>query len=409
MVPGPTEYHEDVLNAMSVPSVSHLDTVEFIPILGKVIEMVRTVVMTKTGQPFIVSGACSLGWEMLANLLEKDDEALIVNTGYFGDQIAKWYVMIEFHMYCNRLTGRSLEIYGITSTHLRAPIGDCPSMEELKKAVSQKKYKIVIIIHVDTSQVIRYPKPSFLLIVCLFLRTGVRTDPKRVSAIVKSVSPETLVAVDGVCSVGAEEMRFDDWDLDVVITGGQKGLAAPPGLCVVVVSQYALQVLENRKTPIPLYYANWSHWLPVMKAYEAGQVSYFATPSVPLIFALHQSLKRMTGSPIENRFGKHRQVASDFRKAIRAMGLNLMVRCEEQAANGITTVWLPHQISAGQLISTMASKGVLIGAGNHTEYGSKYFRVGHMGISAMESDRKHIERVLTALAISLTELGYQLE
>lgn len=75
---------------MDTPTTSHLDPVEFVPILGETIEMSREIVMTKTGQPFIVSGSCSLGWEMLVNVLEKDDEVLVINTGYFGDQVAIW-------------------------------------------------------------------------------------------------------------------------------------------------------------------------------------------------------------------------------------------------------------------------------------------------------------------------------
>lgn len=93
-------------------------------------------------------------------------------------------------------------------------------------------------------------------------RTGVLSDIKSVAEIVKAASPETLVVVDGVCSVGSEEIRFDAWNLDIVITGSQKGLGVPPGLSIVVASQHALEVFKNRKTPVPSYYSNWNKWLP---------------------------------------------------------------------------------------------------------------------------------------------------
>ncbi|KAF7727992.1 hypothetical protein EC973_006757 [Apophysomyces ossiformis] len=356
MIPGPTECHEAVLNIMSQPTVSHLDPTAFAPIFGEVIKMMRKVVVTETAQPFIVSGSCSLGWDMLINLLEKGNDVLIINTGYFGDQVAKWFN---------------------------------------------------------------------------FVRTGVRADLKRISEVVKSISPDALIAVDGVCSVGVEEMQFDKWHLDVVITGTQKGLSAPPGLCVVVVSQHALNVSKHRKTPVPLYYANWNHWRPskystfiscgssfvkmtmqnttVMEAYEAGHVKYFATPSVPLIFALYESLKLATKLPMETRVGIHHQVAANFRKEINAMGLKLMVRREEYAANSVTTVWLPPDISAEQLVSRMAKRGILIGPGVHKDCATKYFRVGHMGISAVETNRKHMTMVLNALRRSFTELGFHVQ
>lgn len=88
------------------------------------------------------------------------------------------------------------------------------------------------------------------------------SDIKAVTETVKSISPNTLIVVDGVCSVGSEEIRFDDWNLDVVITGSQKGLGVPPGLSIVIASQKALQVVQNRKTPIISYYSNWNKWLP---------------------------------------------------------------------------------------------------------------------------------------------------
>lgn len=88
------------------------------------------------------------------------------------------------------------------------------------------------------------------------------SDIKAVAQTVKSISPDTLVVVDGVCSVGSEEIRFDEWNLDIVITGSQKGLGVPPGLSIVIASQKALQVAQNRATPVPSYYSNWNKWLP---------------------------------------------------------------------------------------------------------------------------------------------------
>lgn len=88
------------------------------------------------------------------------------------------------------------------------------------------------------------------------------SDIKTIAQTVKSISPETLVIVDGVCSVGSEEIRFDAWGLDVVISGSQKGLGVPPGLSVVVVSQQALDVFKNRTSPVVAYYSNWKKWLP---------------------------------------------------------------------------------------------------------------------------------------------------
>ncbi|KAI7904379.1 pyridoxal phosphate-dependent transferase [Cokeromyces recurvatus] len=370
MIPGPIEFHEDVLTAMSTPATSHVDP-NFVPIFGEAIEMVREVLLTKTAQPFIVSGSCTLGWDMMVNLIEENDEVLALNTGYFGDHFSE-----------------CLEIYGAKVTTLRAEVGTYPSIDSLKKALNEKKYKFVAVTHVDTS-------------------TGVLSDIKTITQIVKSISPETLVVVDGVCSVGSEEIRFDEWGLDIVITGSQKGLGVPPGLSIVVASQEAMKKYKDRTTPIVSYYSNWNKWLPIMQAYESRKPAYFATPAVQLIYALHTSLKKITSKPMETRFEKHKQVAANFRQTIRDLGLKPVAQCEECSANGMTAIWLPEGIEIPQLVSALASKGVQIAGGILNGLAGKYFRIGHMGISIMEPERHHIDRVIEALSESLKELGYK--
>ncbi|KAI8883150.1 PLP-dependent transferase [Backusella circina FSU 941] len=370
MIPGPIEFHEDVLAAMGTPATSHVDP-NFIPVFGETIEMVRKVVLSKSAQPFIVSGSGTLGWDMMVNLIEQGDEVLLLNTGYFGSHFA----------IC-------LETYGAKVTQLGAEVGSRPSQEAIKEAVSNTKYKFVCCTHVDTS-------------------TGVLSDIKAVAETVKSVSPETLVVVDGVCSVGSEEIRFDEWNLDVVITGSQKGLGVPPGLSIVIASQKALQVAQNRATPVPSYYSNWNKWLPIMQAYEARKPAYFATPAVQLIYALHASLAKITSQPIEVRFQKHREVASQFRQTIKSWGLRQVAQSEECSANGMTAVWLPEGVEVAKLVGGLAGKGVQIAGGILKECATKYFRIGHMGISVMEDERGHIKKVENALANSLQELGYK--
>jgi alanine-glyoxylate transaminase/serine-glyoxylate transaminase/serine-pyruvate transaminase len=212
---------------MATPATSHVDPL-FIPVFGESIELLRTVLLTKSAQPFVVSGSGTLGWDMMVNLIEKGDNALVCNTGYFGDRF-----------------GECLQVYGANVTHLKASIGDRPTLQEIEKALRTDNYKMITITHVDTS-------------------TGVLSDIKAIAELTRRVSPNTLVVVDGVCSVGSEEIRFDEWDLDVVITGSQKGLGVPPGLSIVIASQRALQVFQDRKSPIASYFSSWQRWLPGM-------------------------------------------------------------------------------------------------------------------------------------------------
>ncbi|CAO3674845.1 unnamed protein product [Umbelopsis ramanniana] len=369
MIPGPIEFHEDVLKAMATPATSHVDPL-FIPIFGESIELLRKVLLTESAQPFIVSGSGTLGWDMMVNLIEKGDKALVCNTGYFGDRF-----------------GECLSVYGANVTNLKAPIGGRPTLQEIEKALRADKYKMITITHVDTS-------------------TGVLSDIKAVAELTRRVSPDTLVVVDGVCSVGSEEIRFDEWDLDVVITGSQKGLGVPPGLSIVIASQRALSTFQNRESPIASYFSNWQRWLPVMQAYESRKPSYFATPAVQLIYALNASLKHITAEPMEVRFEKHAKASQDFKKFITDIGLKQLAVSPQGAANGMTAVYYPKGVTGPELVASMAKKGVQIAGGLHEQIAAQYFRVGHMGISVTEPGRNHIVKVVDALKASLGEQGY---
>jgi alanine-glyoxylate transaminase/serine-glyoxylate transaminase/serine-pyruvate transaminase len=168
-----------------------------------------------------------LGWDQIAsNLTEPGEDVLVLHTGYFADSFAD-----------------ALEAYGAVPTQLKAPIGEVPSLEEIEQALSQKKYKLITITHVDTS-------------------TGVLSNIKAISELVHRISPETLVIVDGVCSVGSEEIRFDEWGLDVVMTASQKGIAVPAGLSILMASERSINVFRNRKTRPTSYFASWKNWQP---------------------------------------------------------------------------------------------------------------------------------------------------
>ena len=178
-------------------------------------------------QPFVISGSGTLGWDQVAvNLVEPGDDVLVLHTGYFADSFADCF-----------------ETYGVKATQLKAPIGDRPQLDEIEKALKEKKYKLLTVTHVDTS-------------------TGVLSEIEELSKLVQRVSPETLLIVDGVCSVGCEDLQFDNWKIDAVITASQKAIGCPAGLSIVMASGRAIERLKNRKTRPASYFASWQNWLP---------------------------------------------------------------------------------------------------------------------------------------------------
>ncbi len=191
--------------------------------------MLRKLLQTSdpASQPFVISGSGTLGWDLVAaNLAEQGDEVLVLHTGYFADSFADCF-----------------ETYGVKATQLKAPIGDRPQLPDIEKALKEKKYKLITVTHVDTS-------------------TGVLSEIKSLSELVHRVSPETLVVVDGVCSVGCEEICFDEWKLDAVLTASQKAIGCPPGLSISMYSGRAMEVFKNRKTPPASYFASFKNWTP---------------------------------------------------------------------------------------------------------------------------------------------------
>ncbi|KAI0794015.1 PLP-dependent transferase [Fomes fomentarius] len=368
-IPGPIEVTDEVLYANAHPSMSHISP-DFIPVFGDAIRLTREVLFTQDAQPFLIAGSGTLGWDQVAaNLLEPGENALVLNSGYFGDSFTD-----------------CLRTYGANVDEITAPFGDAVALSDLEAALKTKEYKVVTFTHVDTS-------------------TGVLSDAKGIAETVRKVSPGTLVVSDAVCAVASEEIRFDAWGLDVVLTASQKGLGTPPGLSILVASQKAIQVFENRKSPVTSYYASWKKWLPIMKAYEAGTAAYFATPPVNLIYAYHAALKQITRqSPsLEERFRLHRESSQRLKQTAEELGLKQLPLNNSIAANGMTALYFPEGLTAADILPRLAKRDIVAAAGLHKDYKLKYFRIGHMGVTAIDKQRGDVDKVIAALKESLAE------
>ncbi|KZT53404.1 PLP-dependent transferase [Calocera cornea HHB12733] len=373
VIPGPIEVTDEVLYANARPPLAHTGA-DFIPIFGDCLRMMRDVLYTKEGQPFLVAGSGTLGWDMVAsNLIEAGESALVLNTGYFGDSFAE-----------------CLETYGAKVDVIRAAIGGAVPQAEIEAALKAKKYKLLTFTHVDTS-------------------TGVLSDAKMIGDVVRAVSPDTLVILDGVCAVASEEIRFDDWGIDVVVSASQKGLGAPPGLSVVMASQRAISTFQNRKVPVSSYYASWKKWLPVMQAYEKGLPAYFATPPVNLVQAFHTTLTAITkGTPsLEKRLAMHKAASARVKGAMTDMGLELLTLDPYYSANGMSAIKYPAGVKMTDLIPRLVKKNIVVTGGLHKDVKDTYFRIGHMGTTVVNPERGDIDRVISGVKEALGEAGYK--
>lgn len=373
LIPGPIEFDDEVLQAMSHPSIAHTAQ-PFVDIYGDALSRLRTLFLSKDkgAQPFVLAGSGTLGWDLTgANLLERGDNVLLLNTGFFSDGFA-----------------RCLETYGAKVDQLGAPIGDRPGLPEIETTLKSKNYKMITITHVDTS-------------------TGVLSDVGAIAELVHKVSPSTLIVVDGVCSVGSEVIKFDEWGIDYVVGASQKAIGAPAGLSVTFASARAIDTIKSRATPVPGHFTNLLNWLPIMQSYEAKKPAYFATPAVQNIYSLQASLAQYTDSEqsVLDRIEVHREVSDKVKAKVEKLGLKIVAVNRTVAAHGMTAVYLPDGVENSQLLPSLLKKDITFSGGIHKAIVTKYFRIGHMGVSVTKPELGHIDRALDALEATLQEVA----
>lgn len=367
MIPGPIEFENEVLQCMATPTPSHVDP-DFISIFSNSLMLMKEVWQCPTGQPFIIAGTGTLAMEIVvANLIESGDNVLVISTGYFGLRYAE-----------------ILKRYGTKVDLLEAETGDIVPLEVIEQQLKSKNYKLLTITHVDTS-------------------TSVLNDAKSIGALGKKYN--VLTVLDAICSVAGEEIKQEEWGLDIVVTASQKAIGVPPGLALLVASQKAIQVFKNRTTPVSNYYGDWTNWLPIMNAYENKQASYFATPAVNLIIALEKSLQLIVKEGLENRFDRHRRAGKAMRAAFRALGLSLLPKNEHISANTITAPLYPSEIEPANFLKAVNQEGIILAGGLSPKIKNTYFRIGHMG-SVNKAD---LLATIGAIETALNKNGYSHE
>ena len=341
MIPGPTMVTPDVLAAGARPVLGHGDPA-FRSAVGRSLGRLRELFAAPSAQPIVTGGSGTLAMEIaLANLIEPGDRVLILETGVFAHR---------FKAICDR-NGAEVRLE-------TAPLGQPNDPERVRTVLAEFRPKVLTITHVDTS-------------------TGVRVD---VPALAKLGQEHgAIVVVDGVCSVGGEEYRGDEWGADVALTASQKAIGAPPGLAIVTVGPRARAVREGRKGPYSGYFTDWLLWLPVMESYERqGPPGYFGTPSVSLLAQLDVALEELLAEGLSTRTARHAKIAGAFKAGVAALGLSNAASCEAQA-NTLTVVRYPDGVG-DELVDAMAAEGVAVAKSIHPELRGKALRVGHMGL-----------------------------
>jgi len=343
MTPGPVVFSIDVMRVMASTIYEHTSP-DFAVIHGDVIRGFRVVVGAREGSPvFILPGSGTLAMEVsLLNVVNPRSKVLVVSHGFFGD---RW--------------GEIARANGYDVTVLSSEPGDVVSLDSIVEELSRGGYGAILLSHVETS-------------------TGVRSDLIKLASIARKFN--VLLVVDGISSVAAEPLYCSDWGVDVVVTASQKALEVPPGLALIALcTDRAIEAFKENSGNVRGYYAKLSSWAKVMDAYERGEIAYYATPATHLIVALAKSLEKIIAEGLEKRFRRHAILAKALRAGLKAMGLDIVARREEIAANTVTAVYTPENINPVELRKLMRAGNIVIAMPLHPALKGRSIRIGHMG------------------------------
>ena len=357
LTPGPTPIPPEVSAQEGLP-VLHHRTGEFGIIFQEVIENLRYVFQTKNDVFVTASSGTGAMESAVCNLLSPGDTALVASTGVFGDRFAK-----------------ILEVYGVKSIVLREPDGHVTVPSKIEEALKKNPYaKAVFATHTETS-------------------TGVVNDIGAIGKIVAKV-PAVLV-VDSVSGLGGQELRTDEWKIDVVCTGSQKGLMTAPGLGMISVSAKAWALVEAAQSP--RFYFDWRK---MRKSIAERQTPF--TPPVTVIVAQAEALRQIRREGLENVLARHAWMAHAVREAARALGLKMFAQVP---CNVLTAIAVPNGIDGKAIVKRLREDyGVSI-AGGQGELVGKIIRLAHMGYM----ERFDVIIGISALEMMLQELGYKVE
>ena len=358
LIPGPTPIPPRVSKAMTRPMIGHRSP-EYGEILKRVVENLKYVFQTQN-DILVFSSSGTGGMEAsIANLLSPGDKAIALASGAFGERFVK-----------------ILESFGIEVIPLRCEWGEVIDSKLVAKELDRNRdIRVVFATLVETS-------------------TGVVNDIRSLGKICKE--HKTLLVVDAVSGSGVEELRADDWGVDVVISASQKGLMTPPGLSFISISERAWEARETSR----IYRFYWD-FKTYRKFLEKGQPPY--TPPVSLVFGLDEALRMIKEEGIEKVWERQKRLAKATQEGIKGLGLELLAK--GNYSNGVTAAKVPENIDGLEFLKVLREKYGVTLAGGQERLKGKIFRIGHMGYIQF----KDILIALGALEKTLLSLGHRLK
>lgn len=360
MTPGPTPVPAEVLLTQAAPIIHHR-TPDFSAAFAEAIKGLKYVFQTEGDALLFACSGTGVMESAIANCFCAGDTVIVTRNGKFGDR--------------QKLIA---EVYGLNVIDLAYEWTEVVRPADVAAVLEANPgVRGVIVTQSETS-------------------SGVLNDVKAIGEIVKGYD-ECVLIVDSITGIGAVECKTDEWGLDVVMTGSQKGLMLPPGLAACTVSAKAWRAYE--RSTLPKFYFD---WMKYKKNIEKDTTPF--TPAVSLVLGLNVALGMIREEGLENTIARHSMLAEATRRGCEALGLTLFAPPEGRGS-AVTPVWVPEGVDGKAIVKTMKDKyGVTI-AGGQDDYTGRIFRIGHLGYFG-EFD---IITTLAALEMTFATLGYEFE
>ena len=364
--PGPSDVNPRILEALSRPTIGHLDPV-FIEMMDDLKKLLQFAFQTRNELTFPVSAPGSAGMETaFVNLVERGDKVIICQNGVFGGRMRE-----------------NAERCGAQVVMVQDDWGKAIDLSKVEKALNQNSdAKIVAFVHAETS-------------------TGVRSDAEGLCALAKKF--DCLSIVDAVTSLGGIEVNVDDWGIDAIYSGTQKCLSCVPGISPVSFSEKAAHNIKSRKSPVQSWFLDMS----LVMGYWSTQSkrSYHHTAPVNSLYALHESLLILQEEGLFNSWSRHKLHHEALVVGLEALGLSFVVQPEDRLPQ-LNLVRFPEGINenaARQFL--LENYNLEIGSGLGPLAGNVW-RIGLMGFG---SNKKNVLLCLSAIGSALRAQGGQLD
>ncbi len=357
-IPGPTAVPPEVAQAGAADMINHRGP-EFAELIARTTAGVKEVYQTTNDVLTLTASGSGAMEAAVVNMMEPGEDVLVVTIGEFGNRFVNL-----------------VEAYKGNGTLLQFEQGQAADLNRISDALkANPQIRSVLITHNETS-------------------TGV-TNPI-LPDLAKLVHEEDrFLIVDAISSLSSVPVRTDAWDLDVVLSGSQKGWMTAPGLAFVSMNERSWE--KAASNPQPRFYFDLKRHKDSM---ETGQTPW--TPAVSVWFQLDHSLKVMMAEGMENIYARHHRLAQMTRDGVRAMGLELLAD-EGVESDTVTAIRVPEGINGGELLNVAHDEFDTVFAGGQGSLRGKIVRFGHLGFVTDED----IAAGLDALRNSLDRLGYQ--